>query len=100
MVLTDNVRLPENLELMVSLVPRENVSEAMSDAIRDTMLDISAIVDDIAYFNMSLHDWVVENGVYDVHVAASSRDIRLSGSFVYNGDMPYSTQRLQRDMVG
>ena len=57
-------------------------------------------VADIAYFNMSLHDWVVENGVYDVHIAASSRDIRLTESIVYNGNMPYSTQRLQRDMVG
>ncbi len=57
-------------------------------------------VADIAYFNMSLHDWVVENGVYDVHIAASSQDIRLTASFVYNGNMPYSTQRLQRDMVG
>lgn len=57
-------------------------------------------VQDIAYYNMSLHEWVVENGVYDVHIAASSRDIRLSGSFVYEGVMPYSTQRLQRDMVG
>lgn len=57
-------------------------------------------VADIAYFNMSLHDWVVESGVYDVHIAASSRDIRLTKSFVYECDMPYSTKRLQRDMVG
>ena len=63
-------------------------------------MHIEIPVADIAYFNMSLHDWVVENGVYDVHIAASSRDIRLTESIVYNGNMPYSTQRLQRDMVG
>ena len=57
-------------------------------------------VADIAYYNMSLHDWVVENGLYYVHIAASSQDIRLTGSFVYDGKMPYSTQRLQEDMVG
>lgn len=61
---------------------------------------ISFPVKDIAYYNMSLHDWVVENGVYEVFVGSSSRDIRLTGSFAYDGNMPYSTQRMQRDMVG
>lgn len=57
-------------------------------------------VSEIAYYNMSLHDWVVEDGVYDVHIAASSRDIRLTGSIVYEGNMPYTMVRQQRDMVG
>jgi len=31
-----------------------------------------------AYFNIDLNDWLVESGLYGIHVAASSRNIRLS----------------------
>lgn len=33
-----------------------------------------------AYYEVKLHDWYVESGVYEVEIGASSRDIRLSGS--------------------
>ncbi|MBR2930078.1 MAG: glycoside hydrolase family 3 C-terminal domain-containing protein [Clostridia bacterium] len=32
-----------------------------------------------AYYNTSLHSWYVENGIYEILVGASSRDIRLKG---------------------
>ena len=55
---------------------------------------------DIAYYNMSLHDWVVESGAYEILVGTSSRDIRLKAEVNYQGAMPYSIQKLQDDMVG
>ena len=55
---------------------------------------------DIAYYNMSLHDWVVENGVYKVLIGTSSVDIRLSGEVDYCGEMPYTMKKLQDDTVG
>ncbi len=56
--------------------------------------------DDLSYYNTTLHDWVAENGRYDVYVGASSRDIRLTGAFMYNGDMPYTMTQLGESMMG
>ena len=33
-----------------------------------------------AYYNVNIHDWHVESGVYQILVGASSRDIRLDGT--------------------
>lgn len=41
---------------------------------------------DLATWDVRVDDWTVEGGAYDVHVGASSRDIRLSGSVLLSGD--------------
>ena len=56
--------------------------------------------EDFSYYNVMLHSWVVENGVYDIYVGASSRDIRLKGSILYENDMPYSMQSTNEAMIG
>ncbi len=55
---------------------------------------------DLAYYNVALHRWVVENGRYDVYVCASSRDIRLRASFIYDDPHCYTMKPLQEDMIG
>ena len=56
--------------------------------------------EDLAYYNVMLHRWVVENGRYDVHICASSRDIRLTESLVYDDPACYTMRKLQEDMIG
>jgi beta-glucosidase len=41
---------------------------------------------DLAYWDIDLHRWVVEGGTYRVHAAASSRDIRLTVPVELTGD--------------
>lgn len=36
---------------------------------------------DLAYYNTTYQEWEIEKTLYEVHVGASSRDIRLSGTF-------------------
>ena len=40
---------------------------------------------DMSYYNTRYHKWVLENGEYPIYIAASSRDIRLSGSITVSG---------------
>jgi beta-glucosidase len=47
-------------------------------------LDRSAM----SYFSTANKDWVAEPGQFDVLVGASSRDIRLKGSFILEQDLP------------
>ena len=49
---------------------------------------------------MGLHKWVVENGRYDVLVCASSRDVRLTESLVYDDPACYTMRKMQEDMIG
>jgi len=56
--------------------------------------------DDLAYYNISLHKWTVENGVYDIYIGSSSRDIRLKGSLIYQGEMDYSIDNISDAMIG
>lgn len=39
-----------------------------------------------AYFDVGTNDWEVQNGVYDILIGASSRDIRLQGSVQVEGN--------------
>ena len=55
---------------------------------------------DFAYYNVMLHKWVVENGRYDVLVCASSRDVRLTESLVYDDPACYTMRKMQEDMIG
>lgn len=56
--------------------------------------------EDFSYFNVSLHNWVAENGKYNVLIGASSQDIRLEAEINYQNDNTYSTVRLGHDMMG
>ena len=47
-----------------------------------------------AYYNTALKKWHVENGVFEVHIGASSRDIRLSGKV--HIELPDETQYSQK----
>ena len=55
---------------------------------------------DLAYYNVSLREWVTEEGVYTLLLGASSRDIRLEASILYNGDMPYTMTPTGETMLG
>ena len=55
--------------------------------------------EDMSYYNVMLHRWTMENGVYDVYVCASARDIRLKVSLAYDNSGCYSMQRLQESMI-
>ena len=55
---------------------------------------------DLAYYNVSLHDWVTEEGVYELLVGASSRDIRLTQRLYYTADMPYTMTPTGETMLG
>lgn len=49
---------------------------------------------ELAYYNTSLHDWAIENGIYDIYACASSQDIRLVCSIEIDEYMPYTVQRM------
>lgn len=55
---------------------------------------------DFSYYNVMLHKWTPENGVYDIYVGSSSQDIRLKSSIKYECDMPYSLQQVGEPMIG
>ena len=55
---------------------------------------------DFAYYNVCLHDWVIENGRYDILVAASAEDIRLKASVSFDDDACYTLQQLFEDQLG
>lgn len=56
--------------------------------------------DDLSYYNVMLHKWVVENGVYELYLCASARDIRLKAAIEYSDPACYSMQKLQEAMIG
>ncbi len=49
---------------------------------------------DLAYWNVKKHGWILENGSYEICVAASAADIRLTAQLSItggqNGESPYS----------
>lgn len=61
---------------------------------------ISLSCSDLAYYNPALRDWVVENGEYLLHIAASSRDIRQTLVFKAEDEMPYTTKQISEGMIG
>ena len=61
---------------------------------------ISLSCSDLAYYNPALRDWVVENGEYLLHIAASSRDIRKTLVFKAEDEMPYTTKQISEGMIG
>ncbi len=64
---------------------------------------ISFLLDyiDFAYYNIMLRKYVVENGVYDIYIGASSQDIRLNTTFKINDDYsPYSIDCVGESIIG
>lgn len=55
---------------------------------------------DFSYYNIMLHDWIVESGRYDLILAASAQDIRLQASVVIDNPDCYTMVKLQEDMIG
>ncbi|MBR4872959.1 MAG: glycoside hydrolase family 3 C-terminal domain-containing protein [Clostridia bacterium] len=55
---------------------------------------------DLAYFNVSLHRWVAEDGKYQVLIGSSSRDIRLEGTLMHENKKDYTIVRTGEDMIG
>lgn len=55
---------------------------------------------DFSYYNVMLHEWVAENGAYDIYIGASSRDIRLKTRIIYETDMPYTTRNINEAQIG
>ena len=56
--------------------------------------------EDLAYYNIALHKWTVENGKYNILIGSSSQDIRLRGSIFYNDNDEYTIKRTGEDMIG
>lgn len=56
--------------------------------------------DDLAYYNIMLHSWVAENGLYKLQIGSSSQDIRLETEINHDEKMPYSMQKVGDAMVG
>ena len=55
--------------------------------------------DDFAYYNICLHDWHVESGMYDIMIAASSRDIRLTQRVEIGYHEDYTKERADGSMI-
>ena len=55
---------------------------------------------DLAYYNVSLHRYVAEDGRYDVLIGSSSRDIRLTASFIHENQKDYTIHRVGEDAIG
>ena len=55
---------------------------------------------DLAYFNVSLHRWVAEDGKYQVQIGSSSQDIRLTGTLMHENRKDYTIVRTGEDMIG
>lgn len=72
--------------------------ELMPGEEKEIVFDITD--EDLAYYNVSLHKWVVENGRYNILIGSSSRDIRLIGSLIYNDNDAYTMKRVGEDMIG
>ena len=54
----------------------------------------------LAYYNTSLGKWVVEPGVFDILIGASSRDIRLRGEYVYDKECEYTLNYSAEQIMG
>ncbi len=52
-----------------------------------------------SYFNPFLHKWHVESGTYNILIAASSADIRLSGSYIVHNENDYTLSQKGGAMV-
>jgi beta-glucosidase len=52
-------------------------------------IELTINVRDLASFDESEKVWLVEKGVYEVRVGASSRNIKLTGTFTIENDIKF-----------
>ncbi len=55
---------------------------------------------DLSYYNVMLHDWIAESGVYRFLIGSSSRDIRLALSVRLDNPDCYTMDKKQDAMIG
>lgn len=48
---------------------------------------------ELAYYNIMLRKWIIEDGKFNILVGSSSRDIHLKGSITVEGTAPYTLWR-------
>lgn len=74
--------------------------KVLLEAGQEKRLEIVIPVRELGYYNIMLHDWVVEDDWYRVFIGTSSRDIRLETKVRINGNAPYSIRRTGEASVG
>lgn len=57
-------------------------------------------VEDLGYYNVSLHRYVTEAGRYIVYIGSSSQDIRLKTEINFICNTPYSLKQIGESMIG
>lgn len=63
-------------------------------------VEASIPVSEIGQYSTMLHAWATEEGIYDVFVGSSSRDVRLSDRIYLGTPTPYSVNHRNEDMIG
>jgi beta-glucosidase len=63
-------------------------------------VELQLPVQELAYYNVMLNDWVVEPGEYEVMFATSARDILYSEKISINDPAPYSMTVTGTTMIG
>ena len=63
-------------------------------------IEASIPVSEIGQYNVMMHEWVTEEGLYDVFVGSSSQDIRLEERIYLGTPTPYSVNHRNEDMIG
>lgn len=86
----------------VSRVPKElkAFKKVFLKAGEQKEVNICLPYSDLAYYNPALRDWVVETGEYELYLASSSRDIRLTLDFTAEDEMPYTIKQISEAMIG
>lgn len=56
-------------------------------------VEISLPLSELAYFNPSLDEWIIEPGIYTLSIGSSSADIRLSCEILIRGNAPYTVKK-------
>ena len=86
----------------VTRVPKElkAFKKVYLKAGEEKQVEITLPYNDLAYYNSVIKDWVVESGEYKLHIASSSRDIRLTVDFEANDKIPYTMKQISEAMIG
>jgi len=67
---------------------------------QSTRVSICLDVQELAYYNVMLNQWVVEPGEYEIMFATSARDILCSKFIEIDDPVPYSLKVTGTTMIG